>query len=144
MTDLQPAPSRLRAFCKDAPHCVPKGQFNGREQDELAKHAMDPDNIRGVWFFSGRRLFLNGLSNSPDSAIQQQVQYLSWVISAVGWTIFALSWVIALLYQILRELTQLNSSLKNPLPLTEGKAETASPVGDPIADRSPPGQQSPN
>jgi hypothetical protein len=95
-------------------------------------------------FFLAVGFFLNGISNSPDSAIQQQVQYLSWVISAVGWTIFALSWVIALLYQILRELTQLNSSLKNPLPLTEGKAETASPVGDPIADRSPAGQQSPN
>ena len=81
--------------------------------------------------------FFNGISNSPDSAIPQQVQYLSWVISAVGWTIFALSWVIALLYQILRELTQLNSSLKNPLPLTEGKADTANPVGGPIADRSP-------
>jgi hypothetical protein len=83
--------------------------------------------------------FLNGISNSPDSA-PQQAQYLSWVISAVGWTIFALSWVIALLYQVLRELTQLNSSLKNALPLTEGTAEIASPAGGPITDRTPTGQ----
>ena len=102
------------------PTPFPKGQFTGRDNDELAEHAMDPDNIRGVWLFAGRRLFFNGISNSPDSAIPQQVQYLSWVISAAGWTIFALSWVIGLLYQILRELTELNSSLKNPLmPRTE-------------------------
>jgi hypothetical protein len=86
--------------------------------------------------------FLNGISNSPDSAIQQQIQYLSWVMSAAGWVIFALSWVIALLYQLLRELVQLNSSLKNSAPLTEGRAETVNPVGGPIADRSPTGQQS--
>jgi len=86
--------------------------------------------------------FVNGMSNSPDSAIPPQVQYLSWVISAAGWIIFALSWVIALLYQILRELTQLNGSLKNPFPLTEGNAETANPASGPIADRSPASEQS--
>jgi hypothetical protein len=88
--------------------------------------------------------FLNGMSNSPDNAVPQQVQYLSWIISAAGWTILALSWVIALLYQILRELTQLNNSLKNPLPLTEGKPATENSVGGPIVDRSPTGQQSPD
>ena len=60
--------------------------------------------------------FINGIGSNPDSAIQQQVQYLSWIISAAGWTILALSWVIGLLYQILRELVQLNGSLRNTLP----------------------------
>jgi hypothetical protein len=58
----------------------------------------------------GLGFFANGTTMDPTSAIQQQVQYLSWIIFAVGSTIFALSFVMALLYQILQELKRLGPS----------------------------------
>ena len=35
--------------------------------------------------------FLNGITIEPTTAIEQQVRYLSYVISATGWVIFTLS-----------------------------------------------------
>jgi len=70
-------------------------------------------------FLLALAFFINGLGANPASAIQQQVQYLSWVISASGWIIFALAGVMYRLEQILRELRRLN-------PGTEGATEGSS------------------
>jgi hypothetical protein len=64
--------------------------------------------------------FLNGISIDPSNAIQQQVRYLSYVISATGWIIFTLSLFLGVLISqleaITHELTQLRSFLTTPAP----------------------------
>jgi hypothetical protein len=57
--------------------------------------------------------FLNGISIEPTSAIQQQVRYLSYVISAAGWIIFTLSLFLGIMISqldlIAQELRQLRA-----------------------------------
>ena len=57
--------------------------------------------------------FLNGLSIEPTNAIQQQVRYLSYVISAAGWIIFTLALFLGIMISqldvIIQELRQLRS-----------------------------------
>ena len=57
--------------------------------------------------------FLKGISIEPTNAIQQQVRYLSYLISATGWVIFTLSLflgiIISQLELITQELRQLRS-----------------------------------
>jgi hypothetical protein len=64
--------------------------------------------------------FLKGISIEPTSAIQQQVRYLSYVISATGWVIFTLSLflgiIISQLDVITQELRQLRSFSTAPAP----------------------------
>ena len=62
--------------------------------------------------------FLKGISIEPTSAIQQQVRYLAFVISATGWIIFTLSiflgTLISQLDLITEELKQLRSVTTAP------------------------------
>jgi hypothetical protein len=64
--------------------------------------------------------FLNGISIEPTSAIQQQVRYLSYVISATGWVIFTLSLFLGIMISqldvITQELRQLRSFSTAPAP----------------------------
>ena len=57
--------------------------------------------------------FLNGISIEPTNAIDQQVRYLSYVISAAGWIIFTLSLFLGIMISqldvIAQELRQLSS-----------------------------------
>jgi hypothetical protein len=64
--------------------------------------------------FLGIGFFINGVGMDPASAIQQQVRYLSYVISATGWIIFALAVVMGLLNQILQALKQLATTFTAP------------------------------
>ena len=63
---------------------------------------------------------LNGISIKPVSAIDQQVRYLSYLISATGWIIFTLSLflgiMISQLDDITQELRELRSSSTTPAP----------------------------
>ena len=64
--------------------------------------------------------FLNGVSIEPANAIDQQVRYLSYVISATGWVIFTLSLflgrMVSQLDVIAHELRQLGSVSTEPAP----------------------------
>ena len=64
--------------------------------------------------------FLKGISIEPASAIQQQVRYLAFVISAIGWIIFTLSLFLGILISqldvITQELKQLMSFSTAPAP----------------------------
>ena len=64
--------------------------------------------------------FLKGISTEPTSAIQQQVRYLSYVISATGWVIFTLSLFLGIMISqldvIAQELRQLRSFSTVPGP----------------------------
>ena len=64
--------------------------------------------------------FLNRISIEPTSAIDQQLRYLSYVISATGWVIFTLSLflgiIISQLDVITQELRQLRSFSTAPAP----------------------------
>src|SRR6516165_2643893 len=57
--------------------------------------------------------FLNGVSIEPTNAIDQQVRYLSYVISAAGWIIFTLALFLGIMISqldvIIQELRQLRS-----------------------------------
>ena len=64
--------------------------------------------------------FIKGISIEPTSAIEQQVRYLSYVISATGWVIFTLSLflgrMVSQLDVIAQELRQLRSVSTEPAP----------------------------
>ena len=64
--------------------------------------------------------FLNGISIEPTNATQQQVRYLSYVISALGWIIFTLSLFLGIMISqlevITQELRQLTSFPTAPAP----------------------------
>ena len=64
--------------------------------------------------------FLNGISIEPTTAIEQQVRYLSYVISATGWVIFTLSLFLGIMISqldvITQELRQLKSFSTAPAP----------------------------
>jgi hypothetical protein len=64
--------------------------------------------------------FLNGISIEPTNAIEQQVRYLSYVISATGWIIFTLSLFLGIMISqldvITQELKQLMSFSTAPAP----------------------------
>ena len=64
--------------------------------------------------------FLKGISIEPASAIQQQVRYLAYVISAAGWVIFTLSLFLGIMISqldvITQELRQLRSLSTAPAP----------------------------
>jgi hypothetical protein len=68
--------------------------------------------------------FLNGVSIESTSAIQQQVRYLSYVISALGLVIFTLSLFLGIMIsqlevitQELRQLTSLSTTLAPSPPM---------------------------
>ena len=62
--------------------------------------------------------FLNGVSIEPANAIDQQVRYLSYVISAAGWIIFTLALFLGIMISqldvIIQELRQLRSVSTTP------------------------------
>ena len=62
--------------------------------------------------------FLNGISIEPASATEQQIRYLSYVISAAGWIIFTLSLFLGIMISqldvITQELRQLRSFSTEP------------------------------
>ena len=64
--------------------------------------------------------FIKGISIEPASAIEQQVRYLSYVISATGWVIFTLSLFLGIMVSqldvIAQELRQLRSVSTEPAP----------------------------
>ena len=64
--------------------------------------------------------FLKGISIEPTNAIEQQVRYLSYVISATGWVIFTLSLFLGIMVSqldvIAQELRQLRSVSTEPAP----------------------------
>ena len=64
--------------------------------------------------------FIKGISIEPASAIEQQVRYLSYVISATGWVIFTLSLFLGIMVSqldvIAHELRQLGSVSTEPAP----------------------------
>jgi hypothetical protein len=64
--------------------------------------------------------FINGISIEPTNAIDQQVRYLSYVISAAGWIIFTLSLFLGItisqLDVIAEELRKLSAVSAEPAP----------------------------
>ena len=62
--------------------------------------------------------FLKGISIEPTNAIDQQVRYLSYVISAAGWIIFTLALFLGIMISqldvIIQELRQLRSVSTTP------------------------------
>ena len=70
--------------------------------------------------------FLNGISIEPTNAIDQQVRYLSYVISAAGWIIFTLALFLGIMISQLDVITQELRQLRS-VPAAPTASQPASP-----------------
>ena len=71
--------------------------------------------------------FLNRISIEPTSAIDQQLRYLSYVISAAGWIIFTLALFLGIMISQLDVITQELRQLRSVSTTPTGSQSVQSP-----------------